>query len=359
MNNSINGSDSFRREQGKFTKEPTLFPNHEFNLLTPEEVVEDSERLLASSGKPNLFEVRTAKRAIQDALMMPDPVMLFDPFIVENEVTILFADTGIGKTVLAVQMAIDIAGKGNNTLYLDLELSDKQFQKRYTSNSGEAFELPEKLFRAGFNRLAESPKGKTYEDFFFESLIEHIELKGIKVVFLDNLTKLAAGDTDTAKDSIPIIERLNKLQRQHNLTIVIMEHNKKVDQSRPILLNDLQGSKMKPNLVDAVITIGRCAEQSDVRYIKQLKVRDGEIRHDTNNVLLAQLSKARGYLSMEFMGTEEEQRLLRKPNLEDREMMKDRVQELHEKGYSLRDIGSEVGISHTQVSRIVRERDDM
>ncbi len=312
------------------------------------------------SENSSLFEIQTANDAIKQAMNQPDPIQLYAPLILENEFVILFADTGVGKTVLSFQMAIDISKKGYCTLYLDLELSKKQFQKRYTSDvNREPFILPSNLYRLGFARLKKAPQGKNYEDYFFDSLIDAIKQTGAKVVFLDNLTKLAAGDTDSAKNSIPILERLNELKADFGLTIIVLEHNKKVDTSRPIQLNDLQGSKMKSNLVDAVFTIGRSAKDKNFRYIKQLKIRDGEHIYDTENVKVCELSKAKGYLSFTDIGYGSEFEHLKEITEKDREGQSEKIMELKQKGLSLREIAKEMHISHTTVSRIIEKQSNL
>ena len=130
-------------------------------------------------------------------------------------------------------MAIETAKKGYTTLYLDLELSKKQFQKRYTNERNETFNFPDNLYRIDFARMTKAPKELSYVDYFFQSLTPIIEKYEAKVIFLDNLTKLAAGDTDSAKAAIPILEQLNKLKSQYDLTVIILEHNKKSGSKSP------------------------------------------------------------------------------------------------------------------------------
>jgi hypothetical protein len=248
-------------------------------------------------------------------------------------------------------MAMAIACKGYTTLFLDLELSRKQFQKRYTSDDGKACKLPDNLYRLDFARLKKVPKGITYEDYFFNSLIYAIKKTGAKVVFLDNLTKLAAGDTDSAKAAIPILERLNELKADEGLTIIVLEHNKKVDTTRPIHLNDLQGSKMKSNLVDAVFSIGRSAKDKNIRYIKQIKVRDGEVVFDTENVKVCELSKSNGYLSFTDIGYESEFKHLKQPAENDKEQKIEKVKELIQKRMTYEEIAGELGIAKSTVCK--------
>ncbi len=347
-------TDSFDEDQGKDNNSHRLNPKFDFKNEFKEHIKEIIKPIDELKEHESLFEILTANEVSKIAKLLPEPIQLYPVLILENEMTIVFADTGVGKTVLCFQMAIYIANKGYTTLYLDLELSRKQFQRRYTSENGDLFKFPDNLHRADFKRLKKIPKNTTYEDFFFSSLIDAIKKTGAKVIFLDNLTKLAAGDTDSAKAAIPILERLNDLKSTESLTLIVLEHNKKVDTSRPIHLNDLQGSKMKSNLVDAVFTIGKSSKDKNLRYIKQVKVRDGEEIYDTENVKVCELSKSNGYLSFTDIGYESEFAHLKQQTDKDKERIIEKVIELHQQGHSLRDIGKEQGISHSTVSRIIK-----
>jgi KaiC/GvpD/RAD55 family RecA-like ATPase len=351
MNEHNTGFETLERQN----KDNNLDPHFEFDKsLLPEEIINEIGQLSEPESESGLFDIYTANETIQLALSQPDPVQLHSPLILENEFIVCFADTGVGKTVYCFQIAMEIASKGYVTLFLDLELSRKQFQKRYTSEEGIPYKLPDNLYRLDFARLKKIPKGITYEDYFFNSLIYAIKKTNAKVIFLDNLTKLAAGDTDSAKAAIPILERLNELKANEGLTIIVLEHNKKVDTTRPIHLNDLQGSKMKSNLVDAVFTIGRSVKDKNLRYIKQIKVRDGEVIYDTENVKVCELSKSNGYLSFTDIGFESEFEHLKQPTENDRESLIEKVKELNSKRKSQREISFELGISLGAVNKYLK-----
>ena len=51
------------------------------------------------------FKVRTANTRLEDSIRIQKPRRLFDCFVVEGEVTVLFAPTNVGKSVLALQIA--------------------------------------------------------------------------------------------------------------------------------------------------------------------------------------------------------------------------------------------------------------
>ncbi|MBC7419001.1 MAG: AAA family ATPase, partial [Pedobacter sp.] len=101
----------------------------------------------SASDHLGLFEIRTANQVLKDAFLTPDPIELYSPLIIQGELIILFADTGIGKTALCVQIGIHIAKANYVVLYFDLELSDKQFEKRYRDDDGVHFHFPETFFR--------------------------------------------------------------------------------------------------------------------------------------------------------------------------------------------------------------------
>lgn len=302
-----------------------------------------------------LFDVLPAAEVLRIAQSQQDPVQLYPCLLVENELAVLFADTGVGKTVLAFQIAIHVAKAGYTTLYLDLELSRKQFQKRLTGEDGMLYSVPDNLYRVEFKRLKKVPVGMEYEGYFFSSLAKAIKKFKAKIVVLDNLTKLAAGDTDSAKAAIPILERLNDLKFSEGLTILVLEHNKKVDTSRPIQLNDLQGSKMKSNLVDAVFTIGKSSKDKNLRYIKQLKVRDGEVVYDTENVKVCELSKISGYLSFTDVAYQSEFEHLKQQPANEKTSIIEQVKELSRKGNTQRQIATELQISLGTVNKYLKK----
>lgn len=309
----------------------------------------------ADSRQYGLFELQTANEAIKEAIAMPDPVYLYPQLIQEGEFIILFADTGIGKTVFAFQTAIHIAEQGRKVLFLDLELSKKQFQKRYTSEDGTPYRMPDSLYRVGYSRMRTVTDNGDYTAYFITSVKQLLEKTGAKVLYIDNLTKLSAGSTDTAKDTIPVLNALNALQAEYGLTIIAIEHNKKVDSSRPIALNDLQGSKMKANLCDTILSIGRSSTDRNIRYVKQVKVRDGEHQFDSENVITYELSRSNGYLSFSFRGYAGEHELLRQPNEGERAAIIDQVKALSAGGKSQRDIARELNISVGAVNKYLRQ----
>ncbi|MBR0299263.1 MAG: AAA family ATPase, partial [Bacteroidales bacterium] len=89
-----------------------------------------------------MFKVKTANDTVHDAALRPIPRNLFMTLWYEGEVTCLFADSNVGKSIFAVQIADQIATT-EPVLYVDCELSEKQFQLRYTdAESGRMHRFP-------------------------------------------------------------------------------------------------------------------------------------------------------------------------------------------------------------------------
>ena len=96
----------------------------------------------------SIFDTKLANEWMALSKEKPTPKFLFAEFWLEGELSILFADTGKGKSILAVQIAESIArgvaikplkltSKPQKVLYLDFELSDKQFEMRYSKDAGD------------------------------------------------------------------------------------------------------------------------------------------------------------------------------------------------------------------------------
>ena len=77
----------------------------------------------AHNGMPDsvgMMNIKTANQTILEASLLPTPRALWDSFWYEGELSCLFADSNVGKSILAVQIADRIA-RTDNVLYLDFD----------------------------------------------------------------------------------------------------------------------------------------------------------------------------------------------------------------------------------------------
>lgn len=333
-----------------------------------DEVLNITESLLEAieTDKENkgLFKVRTANKWIEQAKTRPIPKMLFGELWFENELCILFADTNLGKSILAVQIGNSIS-KGNyisgfkleaqkqSILYFDFELSDKQFENRYSIDFEQHYNFDNDFIRVEINPDADIPEKETFESFLNTSLERSIIETGSKILIIDNLTYLKS-ETEKSKDALPLMKHLKALKSKYGLSILALAHTPKRDLSKPITRNDLAGSKMLINFVDSCFSIGESHSDKHLRYIKQIKARNTEIIYDTENVAVCQIDKPHNFLQFEFVDYGSELAHLKQISKEDRETNISRAKELSQQGMSQRQIAKELSISLGAVNKYLK-----
>ncbi|MBT8245640.1 MAG: AAA family ATPase [Winogradskyella sp.] len=317
-----------------------------------------------------LFKVKTANEWLEQAKTTPIPEMLFGEFWHENEICILFADSNLGKSILAVQIADSISksepirgfkleAKKQPILYFDFELSAKQFEVRYSvkSETEKVFEnhysFDDNFKRIEINPEAEIPTETTFENYLNQSLEQSITETGTKILIIDNITYLK-NETERSKDALPLMKYLKALKSKYGLSILALAHTPKRDLSRPITQNDLGGSKMLYNFIDSCFAIGQSNTDKSIRYIKQIKARNTAMIYDTENVIVCQLDKPYNFLAFEFLDFGAEREHLKNITEKDRESLIEQAKELSEKGHSQRSISKELSISLGAVNKYLK-----
>jgi hypothetical protein len=239
-------------------------------------------------------------------------------------------------------------------LYFDFELSDKQFENRYSIQFEQHYNFDNNFIRVEINPDATIPEAQTFEDYLNYSLEQSITGTGAKVLIIDNLTYLK-NETEKAKDALPLMKHLKALKNKYGLSILALAHTPKRDLSKPITRNDLQGSKMLINFCDSSFSIGESHSDKNLRYLKQIKQRNTEQIYDAENVCVCQIDKPLNFLLFEFVNYGKEWDHLKQHTEKDKENLNERVNELKQQGRSLREIGAELGISHMKAKRILNE----
>ena len=336
----------------------------ERNGLNTEQVTEHFLKLHKEvKNKKGLFLVKEASQWIDEAKNRPIPKMLFSEFWHEGELCILFADTNTGKSILAVQIGNSIAtgepikgftfeAKKQKILYFDFELSDKQFEVRYSNNYQEHYIFPSYFFRAEIDPEGEFPEGK-FEETLYSSMEKAIIETGSKILIVDNITYLK-NETERAKDALPLMKHLKALKTKYSLSILALAHTPKMEASKPINKNHLQGSKMLINFCDAAFAIGESHQETGLRYLKQIKARNTEIKFDAENVKLCQISKPFNFLMFEFLGHANEHSHLKTLAPNQKEELVFRAKDLNKEGKTQRQIADELGIGLGTVNKYLK-----
>lgn len=320
----------------------------------PQELVENDD----------LFKVRSANHWLQEASTHQSPKMLFGRFWYEGELCILFADSNLGKSILAVQIAnsinqgmpispFEFEAEAQPVLYYDFELTSKQLEARYSHDFTDHYQFRDDLYRGQLHEM-ELPDGFTnFNQYLNISLERSITQSKARVIIIDNITYLGT-ENEQAKDALPLMKQLKALKNKYDLSILVLAHTPKRDMTQAITRNDLQGSKMLMNFCDSSFAIGESKLDNNLRYLKQIKQRNTEQVFGADNVCLCTISKPHNFLQYEFVSYGKEWEHLSNK----REVLNDSLIEkavtLKLEGKSLREIGKEMGISFQKADRLIK-----
>lgn len=329
------------------------------------------------------------------ALTQPYQQALCGQLWFENEICIMFADTNVGKSLLAVQIA-DMISRGRQddpsdcplpellpqtraqpVVYADFELSIAQFARRYsfapegeeeflTSRTYHKFDSHfyrvELSFEASDCDMDEFSSGR-FPDMIIADLERRVVETDAKVLIIDNITFMASG-TETAADAMPLMKKLTTLKKKHGLSILLLAHTPKRNRTNPLTRNDLQGSKMLINFADSAFAIGESRQGPNLRYIKQIKQRNCELIYGEDNVIECWIDRLEPtFIGFASAGTNPEYMHLEVPSekkgknrgaqraADDERAQKARA--LKAEGKTVREIAAELAVSEATVYRML------
>ena len=292
---------------------------------------------------------RKANSTIAAGRLKSMPKALFNEFWSEGELACLFADSNVGKSTLSVQIADHITRRlGKKVHYYDFELSEKQFQMRYTDEQTDlSYTFSDLLTIARFDHSA----GLADENGDVIDIIERAAKEDeCDVIIIDNISVLN-NQLESGEAAGRLMARLMELKHSMNLSVLVIAHTPKRDLSQPITQNDLAGSKRLFNFFDSVFAMGKSATDSDIRYLKQIKARNGRIIYDTPSVLMGEIVKEDAMLKFVERTTVNEYSLLKAADESSQSVKQQRIVSLRGQGKSYAEIASELGISKATVSR--------
>ncbi|WP_372800898.1 AAA family ATPase [Lutibacter sp.] len=314
----------------------------------------------------SLFQVKPANDWIDEAKKRPIPKMLFGELWFEGELNILFADTNLGKSILAVQIANSISAgiptcglaleaQQQPVIYLDFELSDKQFECRYSDKYDNHFTFNNNFLRAEIQPNSKIPKEyDSFEEFLIKSIEILVIQHSVKILIIDNISYLKNG-TEKATEATTLMIFLNDLKKKYHLSILVLAHTPKRDYTKPLSKNDLSGSKSLMNFCDSSFAIGQSFNSSGVRYIKQIKQRVVEELYGIENVITYSIIKNVNFLKFRFEGYDNELNHLKQQTQVDFNTRNDDILKLKSEGKSNVAIGQLFNISEGAVRNILKK----
>lgn len=303
--------------------------------------------------KQEILIIRTINDCMIEASKLPKLKKLFGQMFHTGEVAVLAGDTGLGKSLLAVQIANAITkGKtsclqqmietSDRVLYFDIELSDRQFYQRY-----ENYYFDEKLFRVTFNPNCIEDGVLTPAE-----IERAVSITNANIIILDNITALALKPTKEGDVAMEIMRTLKKLASQGK-SILVLAHTPKLLEGISLTNDKVMGSKYLSIFADSVFFLGKSFKDKTQRYIKHTKARNDEM---LNEVIVIQVLNENSFLGFEFVEYDEEyNHLISSYQEKSKEVDVKLVLRFHQQGMSYREIASQLGVSKSTIGRVIKE----
>lgn len=356
----------------------------------------------------NMLDVRPANQWLEFTDSKPAAKPLFGDLWKEGELAIMFADTGCGKSILAVQIAECLAAgtqanagtraslparvaegdaKGSPTyeggaapasgdgmvlsnilkntapaqkvLYLDFELSSAQFMERYSRETLEGrrvghYEFSPSLLRSEIKWDEDLPKAfKTLGDFMAHSVQRHLDETEAKILIVDNISYLNTANTN-ANSALALMKALKQMKSDYGASILVLAHTPKRAITKELTVNDLAGSKMLANFADNLFAIGTSIRAKDKRYLKHIKQRNCPAIYDASNVIVCRLEKPDNFPQFTFLEFDHESHHTTRPydtTNADRTKLIAAAKDLSAKGHTQREIAEILNLGLTTVNR--------
>ncbi len=303
------------------------------------------------------------------------PAMFFGEFWLENEMAVLFAGAGLGKSVLAMQLAesivrgqpispLPMTASKRRVLYVDLEMNSRQLAMRYTADA-DSGRVMKKRYRFS-NDLSLMPldpeqllAGKSPEQTaqMFGRLIEtEITRHGARVLIVDSITALKRSYYGS-NELLPVLRTLKRLVRNHDLSILVLADAPSTGRARSLTMSGLGGLRLVANAADSVIAIGASGHDPVGRYIKHLFSRSTPLVFNALHVPVCRIGKIGGnFLGFDFGGFGSERELLIDRHEQAETPMIEWIWEEAYKGRTIRQIALDCGRSKSTVHRLMQMR---
>lgn len=286
-------------------------------------------------GFQDFFRLRDFNRVMSDAEKEPEMLCLAGQLFRQGDLMMLFAQPGVGKTILSIQIANALArgedvfpnelpnqskGKPLSGIYFDFEMFDKELQNRYTNehDSTDAFEWPENLKRADINpNFEDFPEGADISRFKMRQVEKMMKIERPDFIVIDNVTALAGAHVSDPAEAERIMNKLNGWRRKFKtdsgspITIIVIAHTtKRYNKAAPIELSNMGGAAAFGNFAPSVVAIGVSSKDPDEFYIKQLKGRNGEAYGERNVIVCFKTKLKEKFLAYQFARFDFESNLL-------------------------------------------------
>ena len=279
---------------------------------------------LAKEGARKLFKDKdssSSQNQNQDPPQVPDPpkvesvvncvnnagepkAPLIPDMVYEGGITLLAGRTNAGKTLLAQQMAIEIArGYGElvgenvqpqSVIIVDGEMDDDDYKRRF---GGEDMNIPANITRISDCDFSTLKQLTEYLKKVVDGLVAPVD------IIVDNLAALTLENL-TGKIVNQFFRDIKKIQReaQHPVTFIIADHIGKIQMGSILDDSNIAGSANVARFAHNIIFVEFSARGPEYRFLKFTKQRKGAL---PDEVLEVRISEEE-YTHFEVEGTASE-----------------------------------------------------
>src|SRR5687768_3667345 len=230
---------------------------------------DDGARMIVGNGhaslpspSPSLYKDEGRGRKLEAVrfsdMELPGPRRyILKDLILAAYVTLLYGDGGVAKSLLALALAVAVAGDSKEwlgrevescpVLYMDFELdSEEQARRVYQLCRGQGLDTPPEdlLYMSALGHPAREA---------FTAALEACKEHGVGVMVVDSLGPALQGDAEAARDVIGFFQKSVEPFRVEGIAILIIDHQSRLQQGQSYQSKGAFGSVFKTNLARSVI----------------------------------------------------------------------------------------------------------
>jgi len=230
---------------------------------------DDGARMIVGNGQsslpspsPSLYKEEGRGRKLEAVrfsdMEVPGPrCYLLKDLILAAYVTLLYGDGGVAKSLLALALAVAVAGgsgkwlgrevEGCPVLYVDFELdTEEQARRVYQLCRGQGLDTPpgDLLYMSALGHPASEA---------FTAALEACKEHGVGLMVVDSLGPALQGEAEAAKDVIGFFQKSIEPFRVEGIAILIIDHQSRLQQGQSYQSKGAFGSVFKTNLARSVM----------------------------------------------------------------------------------------------------------
>jgi putative DNA primase/helicase len=188
---------------------------------------------------------------------LPERRLLISPWLPERGIAMIYASRGIGKTFLALEIALAVASGGKflnweaaqaeKVLYLDGEMSLNDLQARLRKMDRGRKKLFDKQNAFISPEMLEGPSPDLSVPLWHRELAPYADRA--KLIIVDNISTLCRTGNENDADSWQIVQQWAIQQKSAGRTVLFIHHAGKGGQQR--------GTSKREDVMDTVIALKR------------------------------------------------------------------------------------------------------